>query len=180
MVNLLKSLLLTDYNCKLINIVADSCTQLKGNFNMIDAKDVTISDSEWEVMRAIWTLNKVTSRQLIDTMNQARGWSDSTTKTLLHRLIKKHAVSQLGDQRPYEYQAVVGEQDSMAAAATDLFDHMCAMRAGSTIADVIQSREFSQDDIANLQEILAEKAKTAPKTGQCNCLPAGMGADCNC
>lgn len=57
------------------------------------------------------------------------------------------------------------------AAADDLFDHMCAMRAGSTIAGVIQSRELSRADIANLQAILAEKAKTAPEEVQCNCLP---------
>ncbi|MZU09605.1 CopY/TcrY family copper transport repressor, partial [Bifidobacterium longum] len=50
-------------------------------------------------------------------------------------------------------------------------DHMCAMRAGSTIAGVIQSRELSRADIANLQAILAEKAKTAPEEVQCNCLP---------
>ena len=42
---------------------------------------------------------------------------------------------------------------------------------GSTIAGVIQSRELSRADIANLQAILAEKAKTAPEEVQCNCLP---------
>ncbi|MFM9785202.1 CopY/TcrY family copper transport repressor, partial [Streptomyces scabiei] len=45
------------------------------------------------------------------------------------------------------------------------------MRAGSTIAGVIQSRKLSRADIANLQAILAEKAKTAPEEVQCNCLP---------
>ncbi|EDN7766848.1 TPA: CopY/TcrY family copper transport repressor, partial [Listeria monocytogenes] len=73
--------------------------------------------------------------------------------------------------RPFTYKPVVGEKESMAAAADDLFDHMCAMRAGSTIAGVIQSRELSRADIANLQAILAEKAKTAPEEVQCNCLP---------
>ena len=82
---------------------------------MKDPKNVTITDSEWMVMRAIWTMGHATSRELID--------------------------------------------------------HMCAMRAGSTIAGVIQSRELSRADIANLQAILAEKAKTAPEEVQCNCLP---------
>ena len=55
---------------------------------MKDAKNVTITDSEWMVMRAIWTMGHATSRELIDAMNELEGWSASTTKTLLHRLIQ--------------------------------------------------------------------------------------------
>ncbi|GHP14583.1 transcriptional regulator [Lentilactobacillus fungorum] len=138
---------------------------------MIDAKNVTISDSEWEVMRALWTMGKPTSRELIDAMAGLKGWSASTTKTLLHRLIEKGAVNKIGAARPFVYQAEVGEAPSMVAAANDLFDHMCAMRAGATIASVIESRELSKNDIAKLQSILAEKAKTAPEKVECNCLP---------
>lgn len=136
---------------------------------MKDPKNATITDSEWMVMRATWTMGHATSRELIDAMNELEGWSASTTKTLLHRLIQKQAVAQHGGSRPFTYKPVVGEKESMAAAADDLFDHMCAMRAGSTIAGVIQSRELSRADIANLQAILAEKAKTAPEEVQCNC-----------
>ena len=56
----------------------------------MDTKNVTITDSEWMVMRAIWTMGHATSRELIDAMNELEGWSASTTKTLLHRLIQKH------------------------------------------------------------------------------------------
>lgn len=141
---------------------------------MIDAKNVTITDSEWEVMRAIWTMGQATSRELIDAMNELEGWSDSTTKTLLHRLIKKNAVEQIGESRPFTFKAVVGEKESMSAAADDLFDHMCAMRAGSTIAQVIKTRELSKSDIEELQQSLAQKAKDAPEMVQCNCLPGKM------
>ena len=54
---------------------------------MKDAKNVTITDSEWIVMRAIWTMGHATSRELIDAMNELEGWSASTTKTLLHMTV---------------------------------------------------------------------------------------------
>lgn len=140
---------------------------------MIDEQQVAITDSEWDLMRAVWTLKRVTSRQLIEIMETEREWAPSTTKTMLRRLIKKNAISQVGDTRPFDYVPAVREQQSMDAAAVRLFDSMCAMRTGSAVAAVIQSRELSQDDIANLQQILAEKMKTAPKTVACNCLPDG-------
>ena len=101
---------------------------------MKDAKNVTITDSEWMVMKVIWTIGHATSRELIDAMNELEGWSASTTKTLLHRLIQKQAVAQHGGSRPFTYKPVVGEKESMAATADDLFDHMCAMRVGSTLS----------------------------------------------
>ncbi len=145
---------------------------------MIDAKNVSISDSEWEVMRAIWTLKSVTSRQLINIMNETQGWSDSTTKTLLTRLVKKAAVRQVGDNRPFNYEPVVAEKKSVARAAVDLFDHMCAMQAGSAIEAVINSREISKNDIQRLQSLLAEKLKTAPEMVACNCLPSNDSSCC--
>ena len=66
---------------------------------MKDAKNVTITDSEWMVMKVIWTMRHATSRELIDAMNELEGWSASTTKTLLHRLIQKQAVAQHGGSR---------------------------------------------------------------------------------
>ncbi|WP_375711574.1 BlaI/MecI/CopY family transcriptional regulator [Lactobacillus delbrueckii] len=95
----------------------------------------------------------------------------STTKTLLHRSIQKQAVAQHGGSRPFTYKPVVGEKESMASAADDLFDHIVCDAGWFNIAGVIQSRELSWADIVNLQAILAEKAKTAPEEVQCNCLP---------
>ncbi len=40
-----------------------------------------ISDAEWEVMRAVWTLGAVTSRKLIDVLAEKMGWKAATTKT---------------------------------------------------------------------------------------------------
>ena len=47
---------------------------------MEDPKNVTITDSEWMVMRAIWTMGHATSRELIDAMNELEGWSAQQSK----------------------------------------------------------------------------------------------------
>ncbi|MBT9003455.1 BlaI/MecI/CopY family transcriptional regulator, partial [Lactobacillus delbrueckii subsp. bulgaricus] len=49
----------------------------------------TISDSEWEVMRIIWTLEPVSSTKIIQELQAKKDWSESTIKTLLRRLVKK-------------------------------------------------------------------------------------------
>ena len=62
---------------------------------MKDAKNVTITDSEWMVMRAIWTMGHATSRELIDAMNELEGWSAPSTNNQLVSIIYLSPVANL-------------------------------------------------------------------------------------
>ena len=53
---------------------------------------IKISDSEWEVMRVIWTQESTTAQEIIDILGQTMDWKPATIKTLLGRLVKKESV----------------------------------------------------------------------------------------
>lgn len=53
---------------------------------------IKISDSEWEVMRVIWTQGSTTAQEIIAILGQTMDWKPATIKTLLGRLVKKEAV----------------------------------------------------------------------------------------
>lgn len=135
-----------------------------------------ITPSEWELMRIVWTKGEVYSRELIDLLQQKRQWSDSTVKTLLRRLVKKGLLTTEKQDRRFLYQATIGETEAMNGSAEQLFDHLCAMKKGKTLVDLVQHVTLTQDDVAQLQAVLAEKAKIAPESVQCDCLPDG----CEC
>ncbi|MFC6165130.1 CopY/TcrY family copper transport repressor [Lactiplantibacillus dongliensis] len=132
---------------------------------------IEISDAEWEVMRVTWTLGNVTSSQMAEIMAEKMGWKTATVKTLLGRLIKKGALRAEKHGRAFTYYPTVDEQPSMDEAVTTLFGHLCQMRVGQTLADLVGQLNLSQNDIANLQTVLAKKATTAPATVDCDCLP---------
>jgi len=132
---------------------------------------IEISDAEWEVMRVTWTLGNVTSSQMAEIMAEKMGWKTATVKTLLGRLIKKGALRAEKHGRAFTYYPTVDEQPSMDEAVTTLFGHLCQMRVGQTLADLVGQLNLSQNDIANLQAVLAKKATTAPATVDCDCLP---------
>ena len=58
----------------------------------LQEKESTISNSEWEVMRIIWTLEPVNSTKVIQELQAKKNWSESTIKTLLRRLVKKNLL----------------------------------------------------------------------------------------
>ena len=133
-----------------------------------------ISPSEWELMRIVWTLGEVTSPRLIELIQRKRNWSESTVKTLLGRLVKKGLLTTDRSQRPFVYQPLVSEKVAMDDSMTTLFDHLCAMKRGQSLADVIRNLELSRSDIEQLQAVLADKLATAPETVPCDCLPADV------
>ncbi|QFR66793.1 CopY/TcrY family copper transport repressor [Furfurilactobacillus rossiae] len=132
-----------------------------------------ISDAEWEVMRIVWTLGESNSRQITEILADKMGWKSATVKTLLGRLVKKQALTTRKDGNAFIYTPLVAEQDAMDSATRALFGHLCQMKVGQTLADLIDDLTLSKANIADLQAQLAEKAKTAPETVACDCLPDG-------
>ena len=48
---------------------------------------VKISDSEWEIMRVIWTLGQTTAQEITQILADSMDWKPATIKTLLGRLV---------------------------------------------------------------------------------------------
>lgn len=136
-----------------------------------------ITPSEWELMRIVWTKGQLYSRELIDLMQAKRSWSDSTIKTLLRRLVKKGLLQTEKQDRRFLYTATISETEAMNGSAQQLFDHLCAMKKGETLLNLIQHVELTQADIQKLQAALTEKAKTAPTEVACDCLPNNAKCD---
>lgn len=125
--------------------------------------EMDISPAEWRVMRVVWTLGQATSTQVTEALAQRADWKPATITTLLRRLVQKGALKTTQQGRAFIYTPLIPEQDLMDQAVDQLFDAMCQMRAGKTIIHLLERSVLSQKDIATMQAILTEKAKTAPE-----------------
>lgn len=131
----------------------------------------TMTTSEWEIMRVIWTLGEATSRQIIRVMTLKKDWAPSTVKTLVTRLQTKGYLTDNGAVRDRLYTPTVEEHDAMTHALNHTIQAMCAMCVGDAMANVIETTELSQRDTLNLQDVLKAKYATAPESVACNCMP---------
>ena len=136
-----------------------------------------ITPAEWQVMRIIWTLGKSTSTQVIALLQQKVDWKPATIKTLLRRLVEKGALETTRQGRGFIYTPLIKEQITMNEAADHLFNSICEMHVGATLKHVIEDVNLSQNDIDQLQTLLAKKKEAAPEVVECNCVP-GMEMNC--
>lgn len=146
-----------------------------------------ITPAEWELMRIIWTVGSTPTRTIIALMRQKRDWSESTIKTLLNRLTKKGFLAVEHDNRKFIYHAAVEESAAMDDSAAQLFDHLCSMKKGKALINLVEHQEMSRTDIKAMIRALQAKLPTAPEKMACDCLPAsareagfGNAAGCDC
>ena len=60
-----------------------------------------ITGAEWNVMRIVWSLGSASTRTIIENLQAASDWKDSTIKTLLARLVKKGFLTSEKDGRQF-------------------------------------------------------------------------------
>ncbi|APX71279.1 CopY/TcrY family copper transport repressor [Companilactobacillus allii] len=142
---------------------------------MLETTNINITDAEWRIMRVIWALDTVTSRQLINVLGDSMDWKPATIKTLLRRLSDKGIIKSKKDGKKFIYSAVMDESRTVDLASKKFFNQVCAKKVGSAVAYIIDESELTQDDIDNIQSKLNQKK--AVESINCNCVPNNCDCD---
>lgn len=138
--------------------------------------DLKITNSEWEVMRTVWTKDKITSREITDVLQQKKDWGPATIKTFLGRLVKKDMLATEKEGKRFLYSANIPEHEFIRDTLDETFSNICDKDVGNTIVDLIEKSVLSINDIENLEKIIAVKKKDAVEEVPCNCTPG----QCKC
>ena len=133
----------------------------------------SISDSEWEVMRIVWTLGETNTKQILNELQAKKDWTDSTIKTLIRRLVQKGWLNTKQDGRRYIYTATVNQTEMMYNEAKTLLNGMCDMHKGEVILKLLEDFPVSKGDLMKMKKEISQKEKTAPEMVPCNCLKTG-------
>lgn len=113
-----------------------------------------IADSELEVMRVLWgAKTALPVGEIRRAICEKTGWEGSTAKTLLYRLQNKGVVAQ--EKRDvYYYSPCVTEDEYNEYMTQTLVDKLYKGSAKNLLASFVSSKKLSDDDIAELQNIL--------------------------
>lgn len=69
-----------------------------------------ISESEWTVMEYLWNNPLVTITEIRKALSD-KGWSDSTIKTMVRRLVSKKAVAINDEAATFRYYPLISQQE---------------------------------------------------------------------
>lgn len=116
-----------------------------------------ISDAEWLVMNLVWDSQPISSGEVIDELAAANQWSPATVKTMLHRLVKKGALSHELDGKRYIYRANVRKHDCVRRASRSFLDRVFGGETAPALLHLVKNAKLTTAEVAELKALLDSK-----------------------
>jgi BlaI family penicillinase repressor len=116
-----------------------------------------ISESEWLVMKEIWSQNPITANDVVAALSDTTTWNPKTIKTLLTRLVKKGAVGFKTGGREYHYYPLVEESVLVKEESRSFLKRVFGGTIKPMIATLVENEDLSAEDIEELKRILEKK-----------------------
>lgn len=115
-----------------------------------------ITEAEAKVMEALWRESPLTAEQVIAEVAAGEGWSETTVKTLLGRLLAKKAIAAKRDGRRYLYRPRIEREAYVAAESRYLLDRLFAGKLAPFIAQFSEKHDLSKQEIEELRKLVAK------------------------
>ena len=117
-----------------------------------------LPDAELEVMQALWAQKTypVSSAALAEAL-EGRRWQLSTLLKLLSRLEERGFVERKKEGRGNLYAPLVSRHDYLASESRSFLERLHGGSLPSLVAALVESHAVSEEELAELEEILKRK-----------------------
>jgi len=116
-----------------------------------------ISESEWLVMRVLWSNGSLTANEVVKELAGKTKWKPKTIKTLITRLMNKGAVKFEKEGRKYRYYPAVSEAECVRMERRSFVRRVYGGTTRPMLAAFLEDAKLSAEDISELRKILEQK-----------------------
>lgn len=117
---------------------------------------VSISESEWRVMKVLWEETPRTLNQIIDALNDTQ-WTTTTIQTYLARLVKKGALSTKRQGKGYLYSPNISEEKCQIAESESFLNRVFDGSVTNMVSGFIKSGNITDKELSALKALIEEQ-----------------------
>lgn len=122
--------------------------------NVVVMKSPKITDAEMRVLQLLWDESQLGASEVAGRLPQSLGWSLTTVKTLLSRLVAKGVVAATPEGRRFLYRPLVRREEVAAGQAGGLLDRLFGGRVSPLVAQLAEQGAIDPDDLAELEALV--------------------------
>lgn len=116
------------------------------------------TEAEWRVLSMVNEHGPCATRVVVE-LGGELGWSPSTVKTLLRRLVDKGLLKAKRIRNGFEYRTTRGAMRSLRAAADTLIERAGGDAVAPLLAYMVKRSGMSADELAELKALLDDAEK---------------------
>ena len=117
-------------------------------------KMVTLTEAEWSIMEFLWEHDPASGRQITEFIEEERGWTRSTTLTLLSRLEAKGAVRSSRETGKKLFSPVLKQDDARLQETRNFLKRVYRGSLSMMISSLTEKQTLTQEEIDELYDLL--------------------------
>jgi BlaI family penicillinase repressor len=118
------------------------------------SKTPRISDSELQLLQLLWEDSPLGASELAERLPPELGWSPTTVKTLLARLVAKGALAAEPQGRRFLYRPLIAREKVAGRQLGGLIDRLFGGRVSPLVAQLAEQRQIDPEDLAELERLV--------------------------
>jgi predicted transcriptional regulator len=123
----------------------------------VGAQRPETSDTELEVLKALWDHGPGTVRELDAVLRgQGRRWAYTTVQTLLNRLQAKGYVASDKRELAHIYRPTVSKDKLLRQRLRDLAEELCEGVPTPLVLALVENHRFTAEEIAHFRRLIDE------------------------
>ena len=120
--------------------------------------EINISESEWTVMEYLWSHPLSTITDIRKALSR-NGWSDSTIKTLVRRLVSKKAVAINDKGAVFRYYALLPEQDCRLKETKSFINRVYNGSVNMLVTNLASDSNLTEKETQELMRLIDKMGK---------------------
>lgn len=114
-----------------------------------------LTDSELEVMKALWRSGAQSAREVHGELVRRLGWAYTTTRTMLDRMVEKGLLSRRSEHRLYVYEAALSRPRGLAGLVRRFARRVLEVEPASVVSLFGESLKLTDREIEELKALIA-------------------------
>ena len=124
-------------------------------------RHVELTEGEWAIMNAVWGLAPCTAPAVQEALASTRGWSYSTVRTLMDRMVGKGLLASEKLRSLTLYRATVTSEQAQRGEVLYALTHAFGGALAPMVQCLLDARELDADELASLEKLVRERRRKA-------------------
>ena len=117
-------------------------------------KNKSISNSEWKIMKILLQTPKLTLRQIYEKTGAAEGWSYTTVRTLVTRLVEKEAVAADKSGANFKYYPLLSENECKNSEVKNFIDKVFDGKKSTLMVSLTKDSKLTEEETKTLMSLI--------------------------
>lgn len=116
-----------------------------------------LSGSEWYILESLWAESPKVGSQIVTDLSVKKGWSRSTTLTMLRRMTKKGLIACEDGEKMKVYMPLINREEAVKKETENFLERVYNGSIGMMLSGFVENQKLTEEEIEELRQMLREK-----------------------